>query len=131
MSLSTSFGRLGSTRYYRHCHVRTLQTTAARPDGKPRLYKDLKAPVPPPADHRRSWFFTVYRITNFAFIPFAAVYCVFFANFGDHEHVFSPARRWMDRHRREFFSLSSEELELAHADNKSTSGDSASRPHST
>ncbi|KAI0801803.1 hypothetical protein BC629DRAFT_1591488 [Irpex lacteus] len=113
------------TRY--HLLSRTFATTTTNQNaGKPRLYKELAAPVPPPPDPRRPWFFTVYRIMNFAIIPFAAAYCVFVADFGEQEHVFSPARRWMNRQRREFFSLSSEELELARSDSKGALSDSTS-----
>ncbi|KAI0086531.1 hypothetical protein BDY19DRAFT_349138 [Irpex rosettiformis] len=123
--------RLGlenSSQYFRFLS-RSLQTTARRRDGgKPRLYKELSSPAPPPQDHRRAWFFKVYRITNIAIIPFAAFYCVFVADFGDHEHVFSPARRWLDHQRREFYSLSSDELELARAGSKDSPTNSAPSP---
>lgn len=55
-----------------HLLSRTLATTATNQNGgKPRLYKELAAPAPPPPDPRRPWFFTVYRIMNFAIIPCA------------------------------------------------------------
>ncbi len=58
------------TRY--HLLSRTFATTTTNQNaGKPRLYKELAAPVPPPPDPRRPWFFTVYRIMNFAIIPCA------------------------------------------------------------
>ncbi|EJD45721.1 hypothetical protein AURDEDRAFT_165170 [Auricularia subglabra TFB-10046 SS5] len=53
------------------------------------------------------------RAANWIIIPSVIVYCVFFVDFGDHEHVFSPPRRWLDRQRRAFWSLSPAEQSLA------------------
>ncbi|KAI0781977.1 hypothetical protein C8Q75DRAFT_812050 [Abortiporus biennis] len=58
------------------------------------------------------WAPAVNKFSNFALIPFALCYAVFFADFGDHEHVFSPARRWLDRQKASFFSLSPAEQKL-------------------
>ncbi|KAI0345765.1 hypothetical protein BDW22DRAFT_1426423 [Trametopsis cervina] len=110
--------------------ARSLQATAVLRNELPKLQKDLKAPLPPPEDPRRPWFFTVYRFSNFAVIPFATAYCVFFADFGEHEHIFSPARRWIQEQRRTFFSLSAEELELARAESHSSSPPSSANPGS-
>ncbi|OBZ71451.1 hypothetical protein A0H81_08384 [Grifola frondosa] len=70
---------------------------------------------PPRADFRPPWVYRAIRIANFVAIPSAILYSVFFADFGDHEHVFSPARRWMDAQRAAFFSLSPAERRVAGA----------------
>ncbi|EKM49508.1 uncharacterized protein PHACADRAFT_80041, partial [Phanerochaete carnosa HHB-10118-sp] len=66
-----------------------------------------------PPDHRRSWFWTAQRLSNFVVIPAAILYCVFFADYGESEHVFSPPRRWLQHQRDAFFSLTPEERKLA------------------
>lgn len=68
---------------------------------------------PEPQEHRRSWFYSANKFNQLVVIPSALLYCVFLADFGDGEHVFSPARRWLDRQKATFFSLSPEEHALA------------------
>ncbi|KAH9950591.1 hypothetical protein B0H21DRAFT_679394, partial [Amylocystis lapponica] len=60
-----------------------------------------------------SWVLTASRLSTFVVIPVTLFYAVFFADFGDHEHVFMPARRWMDARKASFFSLSPAEREVA------------------
>ncbi|KAI6015559.1 hypothetical protein BKA83DRAFT_4232516 [Pisolithus microcarpus] len=64
-------------------------------------------------DFRPPW---VYRASGFLIyttIPIAILYCVFVADYGDREHVFSPIRRWAQRHKESFLSLTPEETALA------------------
>jgi len=53
------------------------------------------------------------KVANVAIIPMTLLYAVFVADFGEREHVFMPARRWLDRQRAAFFSLSPAEREAA------------------
>ncbi|KAI0770291.1 hypothetical protein C8Q74DRAFT_1274554, partial [Fomes fomentarius] len=64
----------------------------------------------------RSWVYPVSRIANFLIVPTAILYAVFFADFGDHEHVFMPPRRWLAAQKAAFFSLSPEEQKLVGVD---------------
>ncbi|OCH85575.1 hypothetical protein OBBRIDRAFT_706293, partial [Obba rivulosa] len=64
-------------------------------------------------DPRPRWFFTASRISTFFIIPASVAYMVFVADFGEREHVFSPARRWLGAQKAAFFSLSPAERELA------------------
>ncbi|KAI0354976.1 hypothetical protein OH77DRAFT_1404354 [Trametes cingulata] len=61
----------------------------------------------------RAWVATASRISNFLIIPTVLLYAVFFADFGEHEHVFQPPRRWLEAQKASFFSLSPEEQKLA------------------
>ncbi|KAI0761927.1 hypothetical protein BD413DRAFT_219709 [Trametes elegans] len=63
----------------------------------------------------RTWVYRASRIVNFFIIPSVLVYAVFFAEFGDHEHVFQPPRRWLQAQKASFFALSPEERQLAGA----------------
>ncbi|KAH9854706.1 hypothetical protein C2E23DRAFT_883799 [Lenzites betulinus] len=38
----------------------------------------------------RAWLGTASRISNFVIVPTVLLYAVFYADFGDHEHVFQP-----------------------------------------
>ncbi|KAI0712158.1 hypothetical protein C8Q76DRAFT_676510 [Earliella scabrosa] len=64
----------------------------------------------------RTWVYPVSRIANFLIVPTAILYAVFFADFGDHEHVFMPPRRWLAAQKAAFFSLTPEEQKLAGVD---------------
>ncbi|RPD62371.1 hypothetical protein L227DRAFT_34317 [Lentinus tigrinus ALCF2SS1-6] len=68
------------------------------------------------APKARTWIYPVSRIANFTIVPTAILYAVFFADFGDHEHVFMPPRRWLDAQKASFFSLTPEEQRLAGVD---------------
>ncbi|KAH9891659.1 hypothetical protein C8Q73DRAFT_82072 [Cubamyces lactineus] len=61
----------------------------------------------------RSWVSRASRISNFMVIPAVILYAVFVADFGDHEHVFQPPRRWLAAQKAAFFSLTPEEQQLA------------------
>ncbi|TFK52462.1 hypothetical protein OE88DRAFT_1657745 [Heliocybe sulcata] len=45
-------------------------------------------------------------------IPGALVYMVFWADWGEGDHVFRPPRRWLDQQKAAFFNLSPEERDL-------------------
>jgi len=64
-------------------------------------------------DPRPSWVFPLSRIANYVVIPATLLYAVFFADFGEREHVFMPARRWFDTQKAAFFNLSEAEREIA------------------
>ncbi|KDQ62516.1 hypothetical protein JAAARDRAFT_30420 [Jaapia argillacea MUCL 33604] len=56
-----------------------------------------------------------HRLSKFlimTMIPFALGYQIFVHDFGDHEHVFQPARRWVARQKASFFNLSPAERHL-------------------
>ncbi|EIW59509.1 uncharacterized protein TRAVEDRAFT_58310 [Trametes versicolor FP-101664 SS1] len=61
----------------------------------------------------RTWMGKASRISNFVIIPTVLLYAVFYADFGEHEHVFQPPRRWLQTQKASFFSLSPEEQKLA------------------
>ncbi|PCH40101.1 hypothetical protein WOLCODRAFT_162093 [Wolfiporia cocos MD-104 SS10] len=67
----------------------------------------------PPVDPRPSWVYSFSRISQCIAIPVAVAYAVFVQDFGDREHVFQPARRWLERQKAAFFSLSDAEREIA------------------
>ncbi|KDQ12794.1 hypothetical protein BOTBODRAFT_410675 [Botryobasidium botryosum FD-172 SS1] len=52
-------------------------------------------------------------IVSTASVPAIVVYAVFFADFGEEEHCFSPARRWLDQKRDAFWTLSPSEREAS------------------
>ncbi|KAI0754980.1 hypothetical protein C8Q80DRAFT_1117508 [Daedaleopsis nitida] len=60
----------------------------------------------PESPRLRTWVSPVSRIANFLIVP----------NFGDHEHVFMPPRRWLAAQKAAFFSLTPEEQQLAGVD---------------
>ncbi|KAI0917334.1 hypothetical protein AcW1_007451 [Taiwanofungus camphoratus] len=66
-----------------------------------------------PIDPRPRWVFPLSRVANYVVIPSTLLYAVFFADFGEKEHVFMPARRWLDAQKAAFFSLSAAERKMA------------------
>ncbi|KZT12062.1 uncharacterized protein LAESUDRAFT_641096 [Laetiporus sulphureus 93-53] len=66
-----------------------------------------------PDDPRPPWLFRFSRTANWMLIPTVIVYSVFFGDFGEQEHVFSPPRRWLERQKAAFFSLSDAERKIA------------------
>lgn len=42
-------------------------------------------------------------------VPGVFGYMAFYVDFGEHEHIFSPLRRWLQRSKDEFWELSPEE----------------------
>ncbi|KZW00887.1 hypothetical protein EXIGLDRAFT_719969 [Exidia glandulosa HHB12029] len=72
------------------------------------------------------------RWGNWIVLPSVALYCIFFVNFGEHEHVFSTPRRWLDRQKRAFWSLSPAEESLAQTQTSGeNNADGASKPSTT
>ncbi|KAF9485844.1 hypothetical protein BDN70DRAFT_927193 [Pholiota conissans] len=75
------------------------------------------APRPMPKDEtgddfRPSWVYLGSRLVSWVVIPGTGLYSIFFYDFGDHEHVFQPVRRWGADTVNGFFSLSSSEKRL-------------------
>ncbi|GBE84958.1 hypothetical protein BKA93DRAFT_332767 [Sparassis latifolia] len=81
-----------------------------------------------PVDPRPSWGSTVMKVANVAIIPMIILYATFVADFGEREHVFMPARRWLDGQKAAFFSLTPAEREAATVLNDTQQGDS---PHTS
>ncbi|KAG0701397.1 hypothetical protein DFH29DRAFT_773339, partial [Suillus ampliporus] len=63
-------------------------------------------------DFRPPWVYSASHILTYTLIPTAIVYCVFLADWGEREHVFSPVRRWTMKYKESFFSLSPDEASL-------------------
>ncbi|KAG1751220.1 hypothetical protein EDB19DRAFT_1281329 [Suillus lakei] len=63
-------------------------------------------------DFRPPWVYSGSRILTYTLIPTAIVYCVFLADWGEREHVFSPVRRWTTKYKESFLSLSPDEASL-------------------
>ncbi|KAI5123176.1 hypothetical protein M0805_000876 [Coniferiporia weirii] len=76
-----------------------------------------------PTDPRPPWLFASASLLRVVFIPVGLTYAVFFHDFGEDEHVFMPPRRWLQRQKEAFFTLSPAERRLA-----DDSDDAASRP---
>ncbi|KZT23465.1 hypothetical protein NEOLEDRAFT_1136526 [Neolentinus lepideus HHB14362 ss-1] len=49
-------------------------------------------------------------------IPGAVVYSVFYADWGEGDHVFMPPRKWLEEQKAAFFNLSPEERQLVEGD---------------
>jgi len=49
------------------------------------------------------------RVLQWTLVPGAFGYMALYGDFGEHEHVFSPVRRWVQRSKGEFWRLSPEE----------------------
>ncbi|EIW80997.1 hypothetical protein CONPUDRAFT_56687 [Coniophora puteana RWD-64-598 SS2] len=45
-----------------------------------------------PTDFRPPWVYSASHILKYTVIPAALAYCVFWADWGEREHVFSPVR---------------------------------------
>ncbi|ETW81637.1 hypothetical protein HETIRDRAFT_426985 [Heterobasidion irregulare TC 32-1] len=76
-------------------------------------------------DPRPSWVYTLSTTLRLVLIPSALVYAVFFADFGEKEHVFMPPRRWLERQKAAFFTLSPAEQELTE---KEVEADAGAKP---
>ncbi|KAG1885058.1 hypothetical protein F4604DRAFT_1729326 [Suillus subluteus] len=63
-------------------------------------------------DFRPPWVYSASHILTYTLIPTAIVYCVFLADWGEREHVFSPVRRWTLKYKESFLSLSPDEASL-------------------
>ncbi|KAG2155963.1 uncharacterized protein EDB93DRAFT_1129077 [Suillus bovinus] len=63
-------------------------------------------------DFRPPWVYSASHILTYTMIPTAILYCVFLADWGEREHVFSPVRRWTAKYKESFLSLSPDEASL-------------------
>ncbi|GLB38521.1 hypothetical protein LshimejAT787_0503860 [Lyophyllum shimeji] len=79
-----------------------------------------RSPAGEGADFRPPWFYTVARVLSWTLIPATGFYGVFIYDFGDHEHVFQPARRWAERQKAAFLTLSAEEKKIVGNETAST-----------
>ncbi|KAI0322006.1 hypothetical protein OF83DRAFT_1047178, partial [Amylostereum chailletii] len=59
-----------------------------------------------PLDPRPPWVYTSSHLLKLVLVPSSLLYAVFVMDFGDHEHVFQPPRRWLARQKDAFFSIS-------------------------
>jgi len=64
-------------------------------------------------DFRPPWLYSGVSWAQWTVVPAIAIYGVFFMDFGESEHCFTPARRWLRHKRATFLTLSDEELALA------------------
>ncbi|KAK7469394.1 hypothetical protein VKT23_003868 [Stygiomarasmius scandens] len=87
-------------------HHRSFTATSAKKIPEDDVSKDFRPP----------WVYTMARLGLQWSIPAVGFYAIFWHDFGDNEHVFSPARRWAARQKAAFFTLSPEERKLL--DNK-------------
>ncbi|KIL67891.1 hypothetical protein M378DRAFT_72800 [Amanita muscaria Koide BX008] len=87
-----------------------------------RTYSANVRPTPPKKDDdfRPPWVYTFSRLLSYTMIPAAVMYSVLFYDFGDRDHVFQPARRWVAQQKIAFLTLSPEEQQLADTSRKST-----------
>ncbi|KZT55491.1 hypothetical protein CALCODRAFT_484759 [Calocera cornea HHB12733] len=76
-----------------------------RPFPRPSLPQ--QAPPPSPLASKLSLWGTVI------FIPLSIYYTVFVADYGDQEHIYSPARRWLKEQKEAFFTLTPGQRRLA------------------
>ncbi|KAF8610272.1 hypothetical protein BDV93DRAFT_517421 [Ceratobasidium sp. AG-I] len=65
----------------------------------------------PPAGQPK--FHRYVAIVSYGCVGIISVYNIFFADYGEKEHVFSPARRWLDRQKSAFWTLSPTEQAAA------------------
>jgi len=65
-------------------------------------------------DFRPPWVYACSRLIIYGIIPVVGFYSIFMYDFGEHEHVFQPARRWGANIRNKFFTLSAAEERLLH-----------------
>ncbi|KAF8237178.1 hypothetical protein L208DRAFT_1212370, partial [Tricholoma matsutake] len=69
-------------------------------------------------DFRPPWLYNTSRLLSYTLIPSVAIYGIFFHDFGEREHVFQPARRWVAKQKAAFFTLSPEEQKILQVDEK-------------
>lgn len=100
-----------------------VRTRLAHDTAKPK--HDPSGQTPEPQEHRKAWFWTAQKLSNFLVIPAVFLYAIFVADFGEREHVFSPPRRWLQQQKDAFFSLTPEERRLAEEQKKSESLDTS------
>ncbi|KAF9464164.1 hypothetical protein BDZ94DRAFT_1308181 [Collybia nuda] len=63
-------------------------------------------------DFRPPWVYTMSRLLSYTMIPAVAAYAIFVYDFGERDHVFRPARRWVAEQKATFFTLSPAEQQL-------------------
>ncbi|KZP33455.1 hypothetical protein FIBSPDRAFT_924460 [Athelia psychrophila] len=95
--------------------IRSRSYTSGKPTPKIQPDKIEKPSIDvEQGDFRPPWFFSAANILTYTTIPLVGLYCVFLADWGDRgEHVFMPPRRWLERQKASFFSLSPAEEQLA------------------
>ncbi|THH15854.1 hypothetical protein EW146_g4698 [Bondarzewia mesenterica] len=59
-------------------------------------------------------------------LPGVFLYAVFVADFGEKEHVFMPPRRWLERQKAAFFTLTPAEQELTGTEQQAVPEEKAS-----
>ncbi|ESK95735.1 pyridoxamine-phosphate oxidase [Moniliophthora roreri MCA 2997] len=64
---------------------------------------------PNPSDFRPPWVYSASKLVSYCLIPGVGFYFVLIQDYGDHEHVFQPIRRWVARQKANFMTLSPEE----------------------
>ncbi|KAH9980323.1 hypothetical protein BGW80DRAFT_1274733 [Lactifluus volemus] len=77
----------------------------------PKASKDRREDTPS-GSRPTPWVYSTSVGLRLVLIPSGLLYAVFFADFGDREHVFMPPRRWLQRQRDAFFSITPEERRL-------------------
>ncbi|TCD62949.1 hypothetical protein EIP91_006212 [Steccherinum ochraceum] len=75
-------------------------------------WKKFEDIEPPPMSKFQRWGLTANRAGSFIIIPAVIAYAVFLMDWGEHENVFSPARRWLLRQKAAFWTLTPAEQEL-------------------
>ncbi|VDC00717.1 unnamed protein product [Peniophora sp. CBMAI 1063] len=89
---------------------RALHRSAAVRASAPQHGEEGMGPEGPGwSDPRPPWMYTSVSWAQWIICPAVAIYGVFFMDFGDREHAFMPARRWLQRQKAAFFTLSPEE----------------------
>ncbi|CAE6443601.1 unnamed protein product [Rhizoctonia solani] len=66
--------------------------------------------IPPPT---RPKLHRYVAIASYVSVGVISVYNIFYADYGKEEHVFSPARRWLDQQKTAFWTLSPAEQAAA------------------
>ncbi|KAH6912793.1 hypothetical protein BKA70DRAFT_1422359 [Coprinopsis sp. MPI-PUGE-AT-0042] len=66
-------------------------------------------PKPEPEDFRPPWVYASSRFGSVVVIPATMLYGIFLYDWGDREHVFMPARRWLARLKQQYMTLTPEE----------------------
>ncbi|EJC99040.1 uncharacterized protein FOMMEDRAFT_170795 [Fomitiporia mediterranea MF3/22] len=75
--------------------------------------KNSSLPSGGPVDPRPRWLFSTASLLRVVLVPTSLIYAVFFHDFGEQDHVFVPPRRWLQRQKESFFTLSPAEKDLA------------------
>jgi len=89
-------------------HKSTLQDLTQQSRANP--------PGPNPPTAYKSGIAKFSRILQWTLVPGVFGYMAFYGDFGEHEHIFSPLRRWMQKSKDEFWQLSSEEKRIVQSE---------------